>query len=281
MAAPSFARQTPNFGYPARRVHALLAAIFVIGALLRLVDVLRPVDQPSWREADLSSIARNYYRDGMNILYPRVDWGGSGPGYAEMEFPILPWLMALSYNVLGIQETTGRIISAVSSLLTIWLFIKLGKHLLRDESLLPATAFFAVSPLVVLVSTAIQSESLMLLFYVAAAYSFLRWIDSESSLDLALAAAATAAAILVKGTAAHIGLFFAILAFRHFGVRALWNAKLLLFGFVALLPPVLWYLHARGLWLIYGNSLGVSNETHWAGMALLQHSYIWKGIATI
>jgi hypothetical protein len=30
-----------------------------------------------------AAIARNYSELGMNIFYPRIDWGGSGPGYAE------------------------------------------------------------------------------------------------------------------------------------------------------------------------------------------------------
>jgi hypothetical protein len=38
-----------------------------------------------------------------------------------------------------------------------------------------------------------------------------------------------------------------------------------LFAIGALTPPVLWYVHARNLWLTYGNSLGVSNEYHWVG----------------
>src|SRR5262249_51272030 len=48
--------------------------LFLVGAALRLIDVWRPVDRASWRECDEASIARNYYREDMNVLHPRVDW---------------------------------------------------------------------------------------------------------------------------------------------------------------------------------------------------------------
>ena len=37
----------------------------------------------AWRQADTAAIARNFYRDGMNLLYPAIDWSGAGPGYVE------------------------------------------------------------------------------------------------------------------------------------------------------------------------------------------------------
>jgi hypothetical protein len=54
-----------------------------------------------------------------------------------------------------------------------------------------------------------------------------------------------------------------------------------LFGAVTLLPSVLWYAYAKHLWLTYGNSLGVSNEHHWAGLALLYNKELIKGIARL
>jgi len=65
--------------------------LFLLGAGIRALDVWRPIDgsiNPPWREADIASIARNYYREDMNLFSPRIDWRGDGPGYVEMEFPI-------------------------------------------------------------------------------------------------------------------------------------------------------------------------------------------------
>jgi hypothetical protein len=52
----------------------------------------------------------------------------------------------------------------------------------------------------------------------------------------------------------------------------------LLFGAISVVPAALWYLHAKSLWLTYGNSLGVSNEYHWIGRDFFANGYFIKGI---
>ena len=91
-----------------KKVTLVFVCLFIAGAGLRAVNILRPVDTTSWRESDIASIARNYLREGMNPLYPKIDWRGDGPGLAEMEFPIYPWLIAVCYKLFGIHEVIGR-----------------------------------------------------------------------------------------------------------------------------------------------------------------------------
>jgi hypothetical protein len=70
-----------------RKPNIIFFALFFLGAWIRSLDVWRPVDgriRESWRECDYAAVARNFYREGMDILYPRIDWRGDGPGYAEM-----------------------------------------------------------------------------------------------------------------------------------------------------------------------------------------------------
>jgi hypothetical protein len=118
----------------------------------------------------------------------------------------------------------------------------------------------------------------MFLCYVLAAYYFVRWIDDESWKHYGLAMTATALALLAKASAAHIGLFFGILLITKIGLKALRQPRIWLFGAGALLPSIVWYKHAHNLWLTYGNSLGVSNETHWAGMDLFTNPTFILGI---
>ena len=40
---------------------------------------------------------------------------------------------------------------------------------------------------------------------------------------------------------------------------------------IMLVPGIAWYWHAHELWLAYGNSMGLSNETHWAGLDAITH----------
>jgi len=60
-----------------------LAAVLVLAAALRAPALGRGIDQGTpllqWRETDIAAIARNFEREGMNILYPCIDWRGTGP----------------------------------------------------------------------------------------------------------------------------------------------------------------------------------------------------------
>ena len=113
-----------------KKLSSIFLFIFILGVGVRALNIWRPVDRPTWRESDEAGIARNYYREGMNIFYPKVDWRGDTAGYAEMEFPLYPWLIALSYKIFGFHEFIGRVISFLFSLLTLWIFFRLAWDLL-------------------------------------------------------------------------------------------------------------------------------------------------------
>ncbi len=251
----------------------LFLALFLLGAAVRAVDVFRPADgrvRESWRECDYAAVARNFHREGMNILRPRIDWRGDGPGFAEMELPVLPWAMAALYKVFGLHEEIGRGLAWLVSLLMLLVFFALARRLLRPPGDAAASLFFVLSPLAVRVSNALQPEGLMLLFLLVGLLHFLRWLDGGVRRSYWLSIAATAAAILVKAPAVHIGILFAGLLLWKKGPRAFLRAETWLFGVLALAPAAAWYAHAHGLYLSFGNSLGLSDETHWIGLDLLR-----------
>jgi hypothetical protein len=256
----------------------ILAFIFLVGAVVRCADVVRPINRASWRECDLGAVARNYAAESMNPFFPRIDWRGNTPGYAEMEFPLYPYLIAITYKIFGVQDYFGRIWAFVFSLLTLLFFYKLAREFLSDFSLIFALAFFAFHPLIVEFSTSIQPEGLMILCYTASVYFFLKWLKTNDKKGFWLAAIATSLTLLSKATAAHIGLFFAVLLLQKYGLGIIKQGKIWLFGAISLLPALLWYAHAKSLWKNYGNSLGVSNEYHWIGADFFTNSYFIKGI---
>lgn len=247
--------------------------VFLAGAAVRAVDLVRPADgriREGWRESDYAALARSFYREGMDILSPRVEWRGDGPGLAEMELPLVPWLTAGLYRIFGPHELLGRVVSYLFSLLTLLAFAALARSLLPPAGAVFALAFLALAPLSVRVSNALQPESAMLFFYVSAVWAFSRWLKKGGTGWYAGALAATALAILVKAPAAHIGLLFVFLIVAERGVKGLFRPAILAFGALALLPAAAWGLHAHRYWLIYGNSLGVSNEYHWIGWDLIR-----------
>jgi len=257
-----------------KRANIVFWGLFLFGAWIRSLDIWHPVDgriREAWRECDYAAVARNFYREGMNILYPRIDWRGDGPGYTEMEFPLIPWAMAALYKIFGYHEIIGRVLIYAFSLLALLIFFSLARRLLPRWGAIAAGLVFIFNPMAVRVSNSLQPEGPMLFFLIAAVYAFLRWLENDRWTWYGTAVSATAAALLVKIPALHIGIFFALLLLADKGFQSLKSAKVWIFGILALLPGLLWYGHAHHLWLAYGNSLGVSNEYHWLGWDLVKN----------
>lgn len=253
-------------------------AAFLLAVLLWSIGIERPVDLPAWHELDYSSIARNFVREGNNIFYPRIDWRGSGPGFTEMEFPIVPWIMAQVFRVFGIHEIVGRLLSLACMLSSLFVFRKLALKLLPEPAAFAATLFFLVSHEIVMVATAIQPESLMFLCYLLAAYCFLDWYESQSWFSYGFAAFSFACAILVKSPAAHLAILFFLWALMQDGLKAFRKPSLYLFAVLSFAPALLWYSHAASLWHQFHNSMGVSNEDHWFGMDMLRRPKVFLNL---
>src|ERR1700738_4297824 len=87
----------------------LFVSVAVAAVAIRFIWISQPfVDTWSWRQSDVAAIARNYSQNSFQFAYPQIDWSGGGAGYVGTEFPILPFLTAISYKLLGIHEWIGR-----------------------------------------------------------------------------------------------------------------------------------------------------------------------------
>jgi hypothetical protein len=250
----------------------VLLVVLLVGACSRVAYVDRPLDHrllAPWREADYTQIARNFYRDGLNIFYPKIDWRGDTPGYAEMEFPLIPWVAAVSYRVFGYHEELLRVPAAILGILSLLVFSQLSRRALPPLGALFATATFALNPLLISLGNAMQPEPLMLLLSLLAIAWIWRWDDDPKFSTLLAAAVTIAAAILAKSPAAYLGLVLAYTLIRKLGIRAFTDRRTYAAAVLALLPPLAWYLWAWSFWRIYGNSLGVSNESHYIGLDML------------
>ncbi|MDX2122996.1 MAG: glycosyltransferase family 39 protein [Gemmatimonadota bacterium] len=261
-----------------------ILGVLLLAALVWGANLWRPLDgrtREPWREADLSSIARNYERERLPFAAPAIDWRGDGPGQVEMEFPLFPWLVSVAHRALGYHEVTARVGAYLLSLMSLWLFLLLARGTLPANGAIAAGVFWAINPLAAQVATAIQPEPLMLLGVVGSVLAFRRWLESERLAWFLAAAAATALAVLAKLSALHVGMVLGALLIRHQGWRGLVRPGPVVFAVLSLLPALLWYRHAHGYWVAYGNSLGISNQFHWFGWDLLRSPTRLAGVVTI
>ena len=107
----------------------LLGLILLVATIMRSYAISAPLaDFHSWRQADTAAVARNFERNGFDLLHPTYDdltnlqSGMDNPqGYRFVEFPVYNALFAFLHSVAPIVslETWGRIVSVFFSLICI------------------------------------------------------------------------------------------------------------------------------------------------------------------
>ena len=83
------------------------------------ITPLPPMGQHVWRQIMGLSVARNYYDEGHSLLYSSQDIrvGKEDQGHIYTEFPLIYWLMGMSYHLTGFSHANGRITALVFGIL--------------------------------------------------------------------------------------------------------------------------------------------------------------------
>ena len=235
-----------------------IAPVLAIAFLSRLYHITFPVlGWHSWRQSDTASIARNFFENGFNILYPQVNWGGTGTGYVEAEFHIYPFIVSLLYAVFGVNDFWGRIVSVIFSVLTVYGVFILVKKYMNESVAFWSALIYAIIPLNIYYGRAFMPESSLLMCSVYSVYFFSEWLDKEKVKYFVLAIIFTAFAILIKLPALYLGLPLLFLAYQKFKAKSFLKPALWIFVILVIIPVVLWYYHAHQLFINNGVSFGI------------------------
>lgn len=263
IVAPQHTTQGPLQGLISRQFgqrawsHVLL--VLAVAVIVR-APIFFALDTTTvgWHSADYGSIARNYYRNGFQFFYPQIDWGGDGPGFVEMEFPIVPYATALLYAVAGgVDDRLAVVVPLASGLLAVLFTYLIALELFTPAVALTAGFFAGVSPVFARFSQLAFPEATMLAGSAAAIYAAVIWVRTGRALHLLFSATALSLALLLKPTALILGGPL-LWAFWLREGRQWWRRPAIYwYGVVALVPPLLWYAHALGLAREFGNSFGI------------------------
>ena len=240
-----------------------LWVVLSLGLAIRLVQIDEPlIDKQAWRQTDTAAVARNYYEEGGELFWPRVDWRGATSGYVEMNFPLYPYLVSGLYHVAGgPYEWLGRLLSALFSVATAALLYQLARRLFGDELVgVLAAFFFLVFPLNIYFGRVFMPEPLMLLLSVASLLYFDRWLESDRLLDGVVAVICAALCFMVKIPTLYLGFALVALALERWGWRFLLRPALWVYLVLVLLPAALWYGHAAELFAETGLTFGIWNR---------------------
>ena len=223
----------------------LFVLVAVAAVAVRFIWISHPfVDTWSWRQSDVAAIARNYSQNSFQFAYPQIDWSGGAAGYVGTEFPILAFLTAISYKLLGIHEWIGRFESVLFFALSLSFLFLLTRQVFGEVTAVWATVFYGFTPLSIMASRCFMPDMPSLSLAIIGLYLFNRWLGTQKWLPFFGAAALISMALLIKLPTAVIGVPLGALAFEHFGWRALRRRPLWIFGAIAIIPSACWYWHA-------------------------------------
>jgi 4-amino-4-deoxy-L-arabinose transferase-like glycosyltransferase len=154
--------------------------VLLVALAARLYLVSAPLtDGGQERQTQVSMIARNLYRENMNILYPRMDIFAPEPGYVMLEFPLQSALMAVVYYIVGIKDIVGRLITIGFSMGSIIFVYLLSQFFLPRKWSLVSSSIYALTPMSIYFGRAVFPEALLMFFSLGSVYFLLRWSEES------------------------------------------------------------------------------------------------------
>jgi len=231
----------------------ILIVILVIGLAFRLYKINTPLaDFHSWRQVDTAAVARNFVRNGFDLLHPHYDdlssiqSGVDNPeGLRFVEFPLYNAgfaLLAKFFPVLPL-EIYGRLVSIIASLVVIAIIYYL---LIKENSRLSAIAaslIYATFPFFVFFSRVVLPESTALATIFLAIFFQYQYSLKNSSwrfIFYFLSIVFFAAGLLIKPTVIFYGLVIFYLFIKKFKGAAFKKIEFYLYFILAALPFLFW-----------------------------------------
>jgi hypothetical protein len=241
----------------------ILSFVLLFGFCGRAATYKSPLlDHHAWRQADTASIARNFYRERLNILYPQIDQRGSRlTGEVETGLELFAFSVAVIAKAVGFHPESGRLLSSllfVASALLVWTFVKrrYGARVGMVATFLYAFGY----PLMLFMERAFMNEALLVCLSLVCLVAAQSYVASRRVLPVLVLVIASALVAAVKLPylivwAPIFGLFI-----EAEGIRAWRCIPLWLMMAVDLAAAGLWYQHAHQLGLATGLSFGMTDK---------------------
>src|SRR3989338_7246026 len=238
----------------------ILFIILFLSLIFRLYRISTPLaDLHSWRQADTAAVARNFVREGIDLLHPRYDdlsgreAGKENPqGYRMVEFPIYNAIFAFIFKLAPFLpiEVYGRLTSAIFSLLVIGVIYYL---MLKEATRLAAVVaglIYAVFPFFVFFSRVVLPETTALSFtFISILFLHFYQEKKINPIDeliyFIVSAIFFAFAILVKPTVIFYSVVLFYLFWQKYHFKFLRKINFFLYFIIAFLPFALWRLYIR------------------------------------
>ncbi len=254
-----------RFRHDVRFRHGVfLVLLLIFGTGLRMYQILSPpIDFLSWRDTQTLMVARNFYRDGMNLFKPEVDWRTTDE-VAEKgivggtELMVVPFLTAALYHVFGTTYWVGRLVPIAFAVAGIFFFHRLVERFHGPFCATVAALLLTVSPYYLYCGRCQMPEPFAFAMTFAVLLYYDRWLQTDRNRDYCLAALFSLLMLLGKPQMGVTVIPMAYLTFQTFGPAAFRKPRL--YAFAAIVGvPFLAYMYWTSYVLIPETGISFAN----------------------
>ncbi len=236
------------------KIDYLIAVIIMaVCFTVRLYKIDNPIaDHHSYRQADTAAVARNFVKDGYNILFPQSDSFTAlsetqlpNPNrYFINEFPLYNSIVALIYHFKGINTVYARLVSIIFATIgTLFLYL-IGKKLFSTKVATLAALFYAVIPYNIYYGRVIMPDPTFICFSIMSFYLLLLFVDKPNFVRGILFSLIYALALLVKPYAIFLFIPFIYWVIANHGFSLFKKPMFYLSPLISVIPLLLWRHHA-------------------------------------
>lgn len=257
----------------------ILLSILLGAFVVRLYRFNNPIaDWHSWRQADTSSVSRNFVNQGFDLLRPRFDDISNVPsgldnpnGYRFVEFPIYNVFQAGGFTIFDFftLEEWGRLITIFSSLATtLFIFLIVLKYAHIKIAFFSAF-FYAFIPYNIYYGRTTLPDPMMIMATMGGIYFFDKFVEKQSKhksqtfFYLIASILFTSSALLLKPFAAFFLLPMFVIVWNAYGFNFIKKWELWVFLILSIAPLIWWRnwmtQYPEGIpvnnWLFNGNGI--------------------------
>lgn len=233
-----------------------LGLILLLALIIRTYHITYPLnDMHSFRQTQTAGLIRDFYRDGINLLYPRMITLGD-PGYVILEFPLYQALASLLYRFLTPDIIWARLLSISFGLLSVLFVYRITLKFKDEKTAIFASLFFAFAPLTIFYNRVPMPDSLTILLSLVMLDFLIEGINNKNTLLLILGIFAGCLGITMKSPyVAPLYLPIAYLTYKQERrLKSLLNIRFLSSFFIPCAVMIMWQRHANSVNELYFNT---------------------------
>lgn len=182
-------------------VKLLVCGIVFIAVCVQFVHIKEPLlNAHYFRQTQTATVARNFYRYGIDLLHPRLDVFGVGEKeILVLEFPFFQGIVAGIYRIFGEHDYMGRMTAILWGVVAAYFLYKSIVHLTENPFwALVSITFFLFSPLNIFFNQAFMVESSVVALQMISVYLWLRLFKRYTRLLFGITVLVTTLAFVAK-----------------------------------------------------------------------------------